>query len=95
MRSFRRVLWACGLPARAVLIGLIRLYQLTFAGLLGGQCRYLPSCSDYAEEAVRVRGALRGSAMAVWRVLRCNPWARGGLDPVSRPYDDVTHRSAA
>jgi putative membrane protein insertion efficiency factor len=95
VRSVRRVLWACGLPARALLIGLIRLYRLTFSGLLGGQCRYLPSCSQYAEDAVRSRGALRGSAMATWRVLRCNPWSRGGLDPAVLPYDDVTHGRTA
>jgi putative membrane protein insertion efficiency factor len=89
------VLWTCGLPARTALIGLIRLYRMTFAGTLGGQCRYLPSCSHYAEDAVRAHGAMRGSAMAVWRVLRCNPWARGGLDPVRPQYDGVTHGRTA
>ena len=46
-------------------------------------CKYEPSCSHYAEEAIRTHGAARGLAMAGWRVLRCNPWSRGGHDPVS------------
>jgi uncharacterized protein len=45
-------------------------------------CRYEPTCSRYAEEAVAVHGFVRGSALAVWRLLRCNPWSRGGYDPV-------------
>jgi uncharacterized protein len=48
-------------------------------------CKYEPTCSAYAEQAVRAHGPLRGLAMAVWRVLRCNPWSRGGYDPVERP----------
>jgi putative membrane protein insertion efficiency factor len=45
-------------------------------------CRYEPSCSHYAEEAIKTHGILRGSVMAAWRVLRCNPWSHGGYDPV-------------
>jgi len=45
-------------------------------------CRYEPSCSHYAEEAIKTHGILRGSVMAAWRVLRCNPWSKGGHDPV-------------
>jgi uncharacterized protein len=48
-------------------------------------CKYEPTCSHYAEEAVRVHGPVRGLAMAAWRLLRCNPWSRGGYDPVARP----------
>ncbi|MGD0098289.1 MAG: membrane protein insertion efficiency factor YidD [Terracidiphilus sp.] len=47
-----------------------------------GGCRYLPTCSEYASIAIATHGPLRGSAMAVWRLLRCNPFVRGGLDPV-------------
>jgi uncharacterized protein len=71
-----------GAPVRALLIGVIRIYRATLAGLLGGHCRFEPSCSAYAEEAVRRHGAIRGSALSVWRVLRCNPFGRPGLDPV-------------
>jgi putative membrane protein insertion efficiency factor len=47
-----------------------------------GGCRYEPSCSHYAAEALRVHGPLRGALLAAWRVLRCNPWSQGGHDPV-------------
>ena len=88
----RRVLRAAGAPVRAFEIALIRLYRATLSGWLGGQCRFYPSCSHYAEEAIRERGASIGTAMAVWRILRCNPFGSGGVDPV-RPgsYDDITH----
>jgi putative membrane protein insertion efficiency factor len=74
------------------MVGLIGAYRATLSGWLGGQCRFSPSCSAYAEEAIRTRGALVGLALAVWRVLRCNPFGRGGLDPVPRAgmYDDIT-----
>jgi putative membrane protein insertion efficiency factor len=74
-----------GLPARAALIGGIMLYRATLAGLLGGQCRFHPSCSHYAEAAIRARGALVGSAFALWRIARCQPYGRGGLDPAPGP----------
>ena len=96
-RLARRALWASGWLARIVLIGLIRLYRATLSSVLGGQCRFDPSCSRYAEEAIRSRGATVGSGLAVWRILRCNPFARGGVDepPSRRAYDAVIHRSGA
>jgi uncharacterized protein len=81
-RHLRHVIWAAGAPARLVLIGLIRLYRGTLAAWLGGQCRFYPSCSSYAEEAIRGHGAVRGSALAVWRIARCNPFGKGGVEPV-------------
>ena len=81
MNAARRILWVAGTPLRAALIGAIRLYRLTLAGWLGGQCRFYPSCSRYAEEAIRSRGAVVGGGLAIWRVLRCNPFGEGGLDP--------------
>lgn len=56
-------------------------YQLSFAAVLGGQCRFHPSCSDYALEALARFGAVRGSALAFWRILRCHPFNPGGFDP--------------
>jgi putative membrane protein insertion efficiency factor len=93
MTSLRRLLWSVGAPARLVLIGAIAVYRLTLSGWLGGQCRFSPTCSRYAEEAVRSHGAIRGSFLAVGRVLRCNPFGRGGLDPVppARWLDDPVH----
>ena len=91
MSGFRRTLWITGAPTRAVLLGLIRLYRVTFSGAFAGQCRFSPGCSRYASEAIRTRGAVVGTALAVRRVLRCNPFGKGGLDPVPvRPaYDGI------
>jgi uncharacterized protein len=97
MTSIRRVLWNAGAPARLVLVGAIRAYQLTLSGWLGGQCRFSPTCSRYAEEAIRSLGAARGSFLAARRVLRCNPFGRGGLDPVPQrgsSYDIDIHTAA-
>jgi len=69
-----------GLPAK-VLIGLVRVYQYTISPLIGQRCRFYPSCSNYFIEAIRKYGALRGSLRGVWRILRCNPWNPGGIDP--------------
>jgi uncharacterized protein len=60
----------------------IRLYQLLLSPFWGAQCRFHPSCSCYAMEALDKHGALKGTGLAVYRILRCNPWADGGLDPV-------------
>lgn len=63
-------------------IGLVRLYQWTLRPVIGANCRFAPSCSEYAIQALRGHGAVRGAGMAAWRVLRCNPWNEGGYDPV-------------
>lgn len=65
-----------------VLQWLIRAYQLTLSPLLGPRCRFYPSCSQYALEAVRTHGSLRGCSLALRRLLRCHPWHAGGYDPV-------------
>jgi putative membrane protein insertion efficiency factor len=57
-------------------------YQRLVSPLLGQRCRYYPTCSDYAVQAIRRFGILRGLVLAGWRLLRCNPWSRGGFDPV-------------
>jgi putative membrane protein insertion efficiency factor len=63
---------------------LLRLYKRLFSPLLPASCRYVPTCSEYAAEAVACHGALHGVALAVWRIIRCNPLARGGYDPVPK-----------
>jgi uncharacterized protein len=89
-----------GLPARAVLLGLLHLYRRLVSPLLGSRCRFYPSCSAYAEEAIRVHGAAKGLVLAVWRLLRCSPFTPGGMDAVplrgewraprvAETYDDV------
>lgn len=60
----------------------IRAYQRLVSPFLGARCRYYPSCSDYAVQAIGRFGILRGLVLAGWRLLRCNPWSRGGFDPV-------------
>jgi putative membrane protein insertion efficiency factor len=69
-------------PGAAVLAGAVTAYQWTVRPLIGNNCRFHPGCSDYALEALRTHGALRGSALAARRILRCNPWNEGGYDPV-------------
>jgi putative membrane protein insertion efficiency factor len=67
------------LPALA----LIRFYQLTLSrGLPSGTCRFYPTCSHYAYQAIVKHGLIRGSGLAIWRVLRCQPFSQGGFDPV-------------
>jgi putative membrane protein insertion efficiency factor len=65
-----------------VLIGLLKAYRFAISPLYGQVCRYHPTCSAYALEAVQTHGAVRGSWLAMRRVARCHPWAAGGLDPV-------------
>ena len=67
---------------RRLLVMPIRLYQSVVSPGLGTRCKYYPSCSEYAAQALQTFGILRGSVLAVWRLLRCNPWSRGGFDPV-------------
>ena len=57
-------------------------WRVTFGALFPTTCKYHPSCSQYAIDAVKTRGLFRGSLLAGWRLLRCNPWSRGGFDPV-------------
>lgn len=65
-----------------LLVRLLRIYQLLFSAMLGQNCRFYPSCSNYAIEAVHTHGAAKGSWLALRRVCRCHPWHPGGLDPV-------------
>jgi putative membrane protein insertion efficiency factor len=65
-----------------LLIALVRLYQLLLSPLLAPSCRYLPTCSSYAIEALRLHGAVKGSWLALRRILRCHPWGGQELDPV-------------
>ena len=65
-----------------LLIGLLKAYRFAISPLYGQVCRYHPTCSAYALEAVTRHGALRGCSLAARRVLRCHPWAAGGYDPV-------------
>lgn len=67
---------------RKLLIGLIRLYRYTLSPMLGPHCRYTPTCSQYAIDAIRLHGAWRGCWLATKRIASCHPWHHGGYDPV-------------
>ncbi len=69
-------------PAAPALVFLIRAYQRVVSPWTGTRCKYHPSCSEYAAQAIGEFGILRGLVLAAWRLLRCNPWSHGGFDPV-------------
>ena len=80
---------------RALVVAPIRIYQKLVSPLFGARCKYYPSCSEYAAQAITKFGILRGLVLAGWRVLRCNPWSHGGVDPVEdqrlfRPRNPAT-----
>jgi putative membrane protein insertion efficiency factor len=75
---------APSIPARA-LRGAVVAYQWTLRPILGCNCRFHPSCSDFALDALKSHGAIRGGLMSAGRILRCNPWNPGGYDPVPPP----------
>ena len=66
------------------LLGLVKLYRITISPLLGANCRYQPTCSAYAIEALQTHGAFRGSVLAAKRIARCHPWGGHGYDPVPK-----------
>ncbi len=72
------------MTARAVGAVPIRLYRRLISPALGRRCKYHPTCSAYALQAIRTYGILRGVVLAGWRLLRCNPWSHGGFDPVEQ-----------
>ena len=78
---------------KAILLSLLRGYKWAISPMLSPACRYVPTCSDYALEAVDRYGVLRGSVMAMRRVLRCHPFAGSGYDPVFHPRTRATVRS--
>lgn len=86
MKGIAPYRWPGWMLARMMIL-LVRLYQGTLSPLVGRQCRFQPTCSHYFIEAVEVHGAVRGGAMGLWRLLRCNPLCKGGHDPVPRPPD--------
>jgi len=70
---------------RSAIVRLVHVYKRFLSPLLPPACRFEPTCSEYACDAVELHGVLRGCGMALARLLRCNPWSRGGFDPVPPP----------
>ena len=85
----RRAVWIAGAPVRFALLTVIRVYRLTLGQLMGGNCRFYPSCSAYAEGAIANSGWMSGLALTAWRLLRCTPFSKGGVDypPARQVYD--------
>ena len=103
-----RLLYLLGTPLRLLLIGLVTVYRQVISPVLPPTCRYHPSCSAYALESLQVHGAAKGVVLAGWRLGRCNPFSKGGLDPVPErgswrpdinpdgtPRADATHPDGA
>jgi putative membrane protein insertion efficiency factor len=86
---------AVSIPARALLIA-VRVYQMFFSALMPSACKFYPTCSHYAAEAVRLHGARRGSWLALWRLARCHPFTRGGVDlvPDAAGYSRQAHAAS-
>jgi putative membrane protein insertion efficiency factor len=81
---------------KRLLLLLVRAYQVAISPLLGGNnCRFYPTCSNYAMEAIRVHGALKGSALAGKRLCKCHPWHPGGVDPVPEISGKISSSSTA
>lgn len=77
-----------GLLPRNACVLVLRAYRAVVSPLYGEVCRYHPSCSRYALEAIQAHGVVRGVGLGSWRILRCNPWSRGGVDDVPTPRHD-------
>lgn len=90
--SVGRFFWL--LPAR-ILISLLIGYRWAISPLYGQVCRYFPSCSGYALEAITVHGSIRGTYLALRRLLRCHPWAAGGIDPVPERHSTCLHEDTS
>lgn len=77
---------------QALLIALIRLYQKTLSPLIGQSCRFYPTCSSYAIEAIQTHGSLKGSWLMIKRIARCHPLNDGGMDPVPEKQPPCQHK---
>lgn len=78
---------------KTLLLALIDGYRLLLSPFFGRQCRFYPTCSNYAREAIEIHGSLRGSWLAVARILRCGPWHPGGPDPVPPKSQGTSHKA--
>jgi len=70
---------------RALILGILRVYRLLFSPWMGNQCRFYPTCSHYAEQAIVMHGVTRGVWLGVRRIMKCHPWHPGGFDHVPAP----------
>ncbi len=80
--DIKKILRIIGYPFVAVLVAMVRVYQVLISPLFAPSCRFTPTCSNYMIEALRKHGPIKGLALGIWRILRCNPWGGHGHDPV-------------
>lgn len=80
--ELKKVLKIIGYPFVAVLVAIVRGYQILISPLFPPSCRFTPTCSSYMIEALKKHGPIKGLALGIWRILRCNPWGGSGHDPV-------------
>jgi uncharacterized protein len=95
VRDYERVSSAKGRFVKAALLGFLRVYQIFFSPVFGGACKFHPSCSNYAMEAVQRHGAKRGSVLAMKRLGRCRPFTKGGYDPVPEEEPEQMERATS
>ena len=81
-----------GGPVKYILIWFVKAWRAVVSPWYGNVCKYYPSCSAYGLEALQLHGAIKGSALTIWRLLRCNPWSHGGVDPV--PGSELAAKTA-
>ncbi len=74
-------------PLVLILLTLIKCYQLFISPLIGQRCRFYPTCSHYAMDAIRLHGVIKGIILSLWRLLRCHPFVKGGFDPVPEKHE--------
>ena len=74
---------------KRILLAIIRFYRTSVSPLTASHCKYIPTCSQYGIEAIERFGALKGTALTVWRILRCNPFSKGGYDPFRKKSQRV------
>ncbi len=79
---------------KRLLLKLISFYRAAISPRMPATCRYIPTCSQYGMEAIERFGAFKGGLLTVWRILRCNPWSRGGYDPVPEKREKKKKRGA-
>ena len=82
IKGFRYAVRMALMPVGYLLLGLIKAYQYLISPMFPPTCRFLPTCSQYAHDALRIHGPVRGLWLALWRLARCNPWGGHGYDPV-------------
>ena len=97
MSRLRLAAWYAGWPLRQLLLLPIRLYRVSLGRVVGGNCRFYPSCSSYAELAIERSGAIKGLALTLWRVVRCSPLSAGGFDepPMGVTWRELHGRDSA